>query len=42
VQNGADPIGVNRDPTQDEMIRMIPDQAYNAFSFAAERQQRNS
>jgi 5,5'-dehydrodivanillate O-demethylase len=41
VQNGADPIGVNRDPTQDEMIRMIPDQAYNAFSFAAERQTQN-
>jgi 5,5'-dehydrodivanillate O-demethylase len=41
VQNGADPIGVNRDPAKDETIRMIPDQAYNAFSFAAERQFQN-
>jgi len=35
VRNGTDPIGVNRDPAKDEMIRMIPEKAYNAFSFAA-------
>lgn len=38
VQHGRDPVGVNFDPTQDEIIRMIPEAAYNAFSFAAERQ----
>ena len=38
VQNGGDPIGVNRDPAKDETIRMIPDKAYDAFSFAAKRQ----
>jgi 5,5'-dehydrodivanillate O-demethylase len=42
VQKGADPIGVNRDPTKDEMIRMIPDKAYNAFSFTAEGQPQSS
>ena len=41
VEAGKDPIGVNREPAKDEMIRMIPDKAYNAFSFAAERQQEN-
>jgi hypothetical protein len=39
VQNGDDPVGVNRDPAKDETIRMIPAGAYDAFSFAAARQQ---
>ena len=38
VQTGSDPIGVNRDPAMDEMIKMIPEKAYDAFSFAAARQ----
>jgi 5,5'-dehydrodivanillate O-demethylase len=38
VQNGEDPVGVNRDPAKDETIRMIPENAYDAFSFAAARQ----
>jgi 5,5'-dehydrodivanillate O-demethylase oxygenase subunit len=42
VQNGNDPIGVNRDPAKDETIKMIPDNAYNAFSFAAARQSAGS
>ena len=39
VQAGNDPVGVNRDPSRDEMIKMIPENAYDAFSFAAARQQ---
>ena len=39
VQAGNDPVGVNRDPARDEMIKMIPENAYDAFSFAAARQQ---
>ena len=39
VQAGNDPLGVNRDPAKDDMIKMIPDNAYNAFSFAAALQQ---
>jgi 5,5'-dehydrodivanillate O-demethylase len=31
VQNGGDPIGVNLDPKQDEMIRLIPE-GYTAFA----------
>ena len=38
VQNGEDPVGINRDPAKDATIRMIPDKAYDAFSFAAARQ----
>jgi hypothetical protein len=38
VQAGNDPVGVNRDPAKDEIIKMVPDNAYNAFSFAAARQ----
>jgi hypothetical protein len=38
VQAGNDPLGVNRDPSKDETIRMIPEEAYNAFSFAAQLQ----
>lgn len=37
VQAGNDPVGVNRDPAKDEMINMIPEHGYNAFSFAAAR-----
>src|SRR5213080_1823006 len=33
VQNGADPVGVNRDPQKDEVIRLIPE-GYTAFSAA--------
>jgi len=39
VQAGNDPVGVNRDPAREEMIKMIPENAYDAFSFAAARQQ---
>ena len=39
VQAGNDPVGVNRDPARDEIIKMIPENAYDAFSFAAARQQ---
>jgi len=35
VQNGEDPIGVNRDPEKDEVIRLIPE-GYTAFSHTAE------
>jgi 5,5'-dehydrodivanillate O-demethylase len=38
VQAGNDPVGVSRDPARDEMIKMIPEKAYDAFSFAAARQ----
>jgi 5,5'-dehydrodivanillate O-demethylase len=38
VQAGDDPVGINRDPAKDETIRMIPENAYDAFSFAAARQ----
>jgi len=38
VQAGNDPVGINRDPATDETIRMIPEKAYDAFSFAAARQ----
>ena len=38
VQNGDNPVGVSRDPAKDETIRMIPEKAYDAFSFAAARQ----
>jgi len=31
VQNGQEPIGVTRDPKNDEMIRLIPE-GYTAFS----------
>ena len=34
VQNGADPVGVNRDPRKDEIIELIHE-GYSAFSFAA-------
>jgi 5,5'-dehydrodivanillate O-demethylase oxygenase subunit len=41
VQKGEDPVGTNRDPAKDEVIRMIPEgHGYTAFSFAAERQTR--
>ena len=34
VQEGRDPVGVNRDPKKDEVIRLIHE-GYDAFSFAA-------
>jgi 5,5'-dehydrodivanillate O-demethylase oxygenase subunit len=34
VQNGADPIGTNRDPAKDQVIHLIQD-GLSAFSFAA-------
>ncbi|HEY2990170.1 MAG TPA: Rieske 2Fe-2S domain-containing protein [Candidatus Binatia bacterium] len=34
VQNGGDPLGINRDPAKDEVIRLIPE-GYTAFSEAA-------
>ena len=33
MQNGEDPVGVNRDPQKDEVIRLIPE-GYTAFSAA--------
>jgi 5,5'-dehydrodivanillate O-demethylase oxygenase subunit len=39
VQAGQDPVGVNRDSAKDQMIQMIPEKAYNAFSFNARLQQ---
>ncbi len=37
VQEGADPIGVNFDPAKDEVIKLIHEDGYDAFSFAAAR-----
>jgi 5,5'-dehydrodivanillate O-demethylase len=37
VQNGGDPIGINRDPEKDEIIRLIPE-GYTAFSHSAEEE----
>ena len=34
VQNGGDPVGINRDPAKDEVIRLIPE-GYTAFSDTA-------
>jgi 5,5'-dehydrodivanillate O-demethylase oxygenase subunit len=34
VQNGGDPVGVNRDPEKDEMVRLIPE-GYTAFTARA-------
>jgi 5,5'-dehydrodivanillate O-demethylase len=34
VQNGADPVGVNRDPSRDKVIELIHE-GFSAFSFAA-------
>jgi 5,5'-dehydrodivanillate O-demethylase len=31
VENGGDPLGINRDPKKDEVIRLIPE-GYTAFS----------
>jgi 5,5'-dehydrodivanillate O-demethylase len=36
VENGADPVGINRDPAKDEVIRLIPE-GYTAFSARAEQ-----
>jgi 5,5'-dehydrodivanillate O-demethylase oxygenase subunit len=38
AQNGADPIGVNRDPKNDQTIQLIQE-GYSAFSFAAARRE---
>ncbi len=38
AQAGADPIGINRDPKKDEIIRLIQE-GYSAFSFAAARRE---
>jgi len=35
VENGQDPVGTNRDPANDEVIRLIHEGGYDAFSFAA-------
>jgi 5,5'-dehydrodivanillate O-demethylase len=34
VENGADPIGTNRDPAKDDVIQLIQE-GFSAFSFAA-------
>jgi 5,5'-dehydrodivanillate O-demethylase len=36
VQNGGDPVGINMNPSKDEVIQLIHE-GYSAFSFAAER-----
>lgn len=38
AQSGADPIGINRDPKEDEVIQLIQE-GYSAFSFAAARRE---
>jgi 5,5'-dehydrodivanillate O-demethylase len=38
VQNGGDPLGINRDPKKDEVIRLIPE-GYTAFSASAAQEQ---
>jgi 5,5'-dehydrodivanillate O-demethylase len=35
LQSGEDPLGINRDPEKDEIIRLIPE-GYTAFSHEAE------
>jgi 5,5'-dehydrodivanillate O-demethylase len=37
VRTGQDPLGINRDPTKDDTIRLIHEDGYDAFSFAAQR-----
>jgi 5,5'-dehydrodivanillate O-demethylase len=37
VENGGDPVGINRDPGKDEVIRLIPE-GYTAFSHSAEEE----
>jgi 5,5'-dehydrodivanillate O-demethylase len=37
VQEGRDPVGTNQDPAKDQVIKLIHDQGYDAFSFAAAR-----
>ena len=39
VQNGDDPVGINRDPAKDEVISLIHEGGYDAFSFAAAQAQ---
>jgi 5,5'-dehydrodivanillate O-demethylase len=41
VKNGDDPIGTNRDPAKDAVIRLIHE-GYSAFSFARDRQSQRS
>jgi 5,5'-dehydrodivanillate O-demethylase len=36
VQNGGDPVGINMNPSKDEVVQLIHE-GYSAFSFAAER-----
>jgi 5,5'-dehydrodivanillate O-demethylase len=38
AQSGADPVGINRDPKKDEIIKLIQE-GYSAFSFAAARRE---
>jgi 5,5'-dehydrodivanillate O-demethylase len=38
VEGGHDPTGVNFDPAKDAMIKLIHEDGYSAFSFAAARQ----
>jgi 5,5'-dehydrodivanillate O-demethylase len=42
VENGEDPVGTNRDPAKDEVIRLIHEGGYDAFSFAAAAVQKRS
>jgi hypothetical protein len=36
VESGGDPIGVNMDPKNDEIVKLIPE-GYTAFQAAMER-----
>ena len=36
VQNGGDPVGINVDPSTDEVVQLIQE-GHSAFSFTAER-----
>ncbi|MDH3443903.1 MAG: hypothetical protein OEN50_08280, partial [Deltaproteobacteria bacterium] len=42
VQNGQNPVGVNMDAKKDPIINLIPEKAYDAFSFAAARATENA
>jgi hypothetical protein len=34
LHEGRDPVGTNQDPMRDQLIKLIHDQGYSAFSFA--------
>ncbi len=42
VQEGREPVGTNRDPQKDQVIKLMHDQGYSAFSFAAALEAENA